>query len=74
MRAATSHTTAALRAFARIYAGWALSQDFYRADLHRTALGAPDLTASPDRADALVWALTALMLERGPAAPRLRVL
>jgi homoserine O-acetyltransferase/O-succinyltransferase len=25
---------AALRAFARIYAGWALSQDFYRADLH----------------------------------------
>ena len=34
---------AALRAFARIYAGWALSQDFYRADLHRTALGAPDL-------------------------------
>ena len=34
---------AALRAFAHIYAGWALSQDFYRADLHRTALGAPDL-------------------------------
>ncbi len=33
----------ALRAFARIYAGWALSQDFYRADLHRTALGARDL-------------------------------
>jgi len=34
---------AALKAFAHIYAGWALSQDFYRADLHRTALGAPDL-------------------------------
>ena len=34
---------AALRAFARIYAGWALSQDFYRANLHLTALGAPDL-------------------------------
>lgn len=34
---------AALQAFGRIYAGWALSQDFYRADLHRTALGAPDL-------------------------------
>jgi homoserine O-acetyltransferase len=34
---------AALRAFGRIYAGWALSQDFYRADLHLTALGAPDL-------------------------------
>lgn len=31
------------RAFGRIYAGWALSQDFYRANLHRTALGAPDL-------------------------------
>jgi homoserine O-acetyltransferase len=34
---------AALRAFARIYAGWALSQDFYRAGLHRSVLGAPDL-------------------------------
>jgi phage terminase large subunit-like protein len=32
--------------------------------------------ASPDRADALVWALTALMLEGGPARaePRIRVL
>ena len=34
---------AAKRAFGHIYAGWGLSQDFYRADLHRTALGAPDL-------------------------------
>ncbi len=34
---------AALHAFGHIYAGWGLSQDFYRADLHRTALGAPDL-------------------------------
>ena len=39
---------ATLRAFARIYAGWALSQDFYRAGLHLAApaqggLGAPDL-------------------------------
>ncbi|HEX2889890.1 alpha/beta fold hydrolase [Vineibacter terrae] len=34
---------AAMRAFGRIYAGWALSQDFYRAGLHLTALGAPDL-------------------------------
>ncbi len=34
---------AALRAFGRVYAGWALSQDFYRAGLHLTALGAPDL-------------------------------
>lgn len=32
-----------LRAFAHVYAGWGLSQDFYRADLYRTALGAPDL-------------------------------
>jgi homoserine O-acetyltransferase len=34
---------AALRAFGRVYAGWALSQDFYRADLHRSAFGAADL-------------------------------
>jgi homoserine O-acetyltransferase len=33
----------ALRAFGRIYAGWALSQDFYRAGLHLSALKAPDL-------------------------------
>ena len=34
---------AALRAFGRLYAGWALSQDFYRAGLHLSALKAPDL-------------------------------
>ncbi len=34
---------AALRAFGRIYAGWGLSQDFYRAGLHLSASGAPDL-------------------------------
>jgi homoserine O-acetyltransferase len=34
---------AALRAFGRVYAGWGLSQEFYREGLHRTALGAPDL-------------------------------
>ncbi len=28
---------AAMRAFARVYAGWGLSQDFYRADLHLDA-------------------------------------
>ena len=39
----TAEPRAALRAFARIYAGWGLSQDFYRAGLHETALGAPDL-------------------------------
>lgn len=33
----------ALRAFARIYATMALSPDFYRAGLHLSALGAPDL-------------------------------
>jgi homoserine O-acetyltransferase len=35
--------TASLRAYAHIYAGWGLSQDFYRAELYRTALGAADL-------------------------------
>ena len=39
----SAEPTAALRAFARVYAGWALSQDFYRAGLHLSALGAPDL-------------------------------
>lgn len=44
----TAEPKAALRAFGRIYAGWALSQDFYRAKLHLTEgppgnLGAPDL-------------------------------
>ncbi len=34
---------AALRAFGTIYAGWGLSQDFYRAGLYRTVCGAPDL-------------------------------
>jgi homoserine O-acetyltransferase len=39
---------AAKRAFGRIYAGWALSQDFYRAGVHLASapppnLGAPDL-------------------------------
>ena len=37
------------------------------------ALGSDELTHSPDRADALVWALTALMLEDRPE-PRIRVL
>jgi homoserine O-acetyltransferase len=34
---------AALRAFAHVYAGWGLSQDFYRERLFETVLGAPDL-------------------------------
>jgi homoserine O-acetyltransferase len=34
---------AALRAFGRIYAGWAMSQEFFRAGVHRDAFGAPDL-------------------------------
>jgi homoserine O-acetyltransferase len=44
----SSEPRAAKRAFGRIYAGWALSQDFYRAGLHLASgpspnLGAPDL-------------------------------
>lgn len=44
----TQEPRAAKRAFGRIYAGWALSQDFYRANLHLASgpapnLGAPDL-------------------------------
>jgi homoserine O-acetyltransferase len=35
--------TKALRAFARIYAGWAMSQDWYRAGLHLTSTGAVNL-------------------------------
>jgi homoserine O-acetyltransferase len=34
---------ATLRAVGHIYAGWALSQDFYRENLHITAMGASDL-------------------------------
>ena len=32
-----------LKAFGHIYAGWGLSQDFYRAGLYKSVLGAPDL-------------------------------
>ncbi len=39
----TQEPLLSLRAFAHIYAGWGLSQDFYRADLFRTALDFPDL-------------------------------
>jgi homoserine O-acetyltransferase/O-succinyltransferase len=39
----SAEPTATIRAFAHIYAGWGLSQDFYRAELWRTELGAPDL-------------------------------
>lgn len=38
----TAEPRATLRAFGHIYAGWALSQDFYRAELFR-GLGFPDL-------------------------------
>ena len=41
----SAEPTAALRAFAHVYAGWGLSQDFYREELFRTVLGAPDLDA-----------------------------
>ena len=43
MAASARRPTKAVHAFGRVYAGWALSQDFYRANLHLTALGAPDL-------------------------------
>jgi homoserine O-acetyltransferase len=36
---------ATLHAFGRVYAGWALSQSFYREQLHCSAFGAPDLQA-----------------------------
>jgi homoserine O-acetyltransferase len=39
----SSEPHATLRAFARIYAGWAVSQDWYRAGLHLSTTGAPDL-------------------------------
>ncbi len=38
-----------LRAFARIYAGWAMSQDWYRDGLHISALGAASLDDFLDR-------------------------
>ncbi len=39
----SAEPVAAVTAFAHVYAGWGLSQDFYREGLYRTALGAPDL-------------------------------
>jgi homoserine O-acetyltransferase len=39
----SAEPVATLKAFGHIYAGWGLSQDFYRAELYRSALGAPDL-------------------------------
>lgn len=39
----SSEPKLALTAFGHIYAGWGLSQDFYRAGLYKSALGAPDL-------------------------------
>ena len=47
---------AALRAFGRVYAGWALSQDFYREHLFRTAFGAADLDAFRAALRAGAWA------------------
>ncbi len=41
----SSEPVAAVRAFAHIYAGWGLSQDFYRERLFQTELGEPDLAA-----------------------------
>ena len=44
----SAEPTAALRAFARIYAGWAMSQDWYRAGLHLGSTGAATLDAFLD--------------------------
>lgn len=41
----SAEPTAALRAFSHQYAGWALSQDFYREELDRSTLGHHDLEA-----------------------------
>jgi homoserine O-acetyltransferase len=41
----TAEPGASVRALAHVYAAWGLSQDFYREELYRTALGAPDLEA-----------------------------
>ncbi len=46
---------------------------FTALDEQLMALGTEDLVKSPDRADALVWALTALLIT-GRAGPRLRIL
>jgi homoserine O-acetyltransferase len=45
----SSEPRAALRAFARIYAAWAPSQDWYRAGLHLSTTGAPDLETFLDQ-------------------------
>ena len=39
----SSEPLLALKAFGHIYAAWGLSQDFYRAGLYKSVLGAPDL-------------------------------
>jgi homoserine O-acetyltransferase len=39
----SSEPALALKAFGHIYASWGLSQDFYRAGLYKSALGASDL-------------------------------
>ena len=39
----SAEATLAKRAFGHVYAGWGLSQDFYRAGLYKSVLGAPDL-------------------------------
>ncbi|MBE7219003.1 MAG: DNA-packaging protein, partial [Caulobacteraceae bacterium] len=47
---------------------------FARLEEELLALGSADLKSSPDRADALVWALTDLLLDHRPTAPRVVVL
>ena len=51
----SAEPVAAIRAFARIYAGWALSQDFYRAGRHLAA--EPDLESFLTRQWEARWAV-----------------
>ena len=44
----SAQPVASLRAFARIYAAWAMSQDWYRAGLHLSSTGAASLEAFLD--------------------------
>lgn len=45
----SSEPHAAVRAFARVYAGWAMSQDWYRAGLHLSSTGAASLAEFLDQ-------------------------
>ena len=58
----------------RAAAAWSTAASFPALEEELMALGAAETGPSPDRADALVWALTALLLTDRPGRPRLSVL